>query len=370
MLGFLTLLLLIFIVAFYGTYYFFGVIMGRSTKIDICGESNYTPTISHITATYNEDKIIEEKLNNILNLNYPKDKLELIFVDCSNDNTLKILKKFKIGNPDLNIKILHETKRKGLPYALNLGYDNAEGELVVKSDCDILLYEDSLLYLVGCFNDDRVGGVTGVGVTDIYFERSYRQIQTRLRIAESNLHSTYLFDTFCCFRKSLLGPIDEQSLADDAEMALCIIKKGYKSLINPKARFYERCTASFSERRKQRDRRAEGHIRLLLKNLDFLFNPKFGYFGIIIFPSNFLMMVFFPWSVLIIYIFSFIMLLQLNISYSIIYICSSTLFLYSMYKIPIMGRVGSFIDCQISLIIAQLRILMRKKSFIWDKIDR
>ncbi len=356
-------------ILFYGYYYIFGIMYGCSKKLDKYEYIDFKPKVSLITATYNEAAIINYKIKNILELTYPPEKLEIIFIDCSNDTTTNILCEFKNKSP-LDIKVIHEVERKGLASALNLGYSFARGDLVIKSDCDIFLKPDSIENIVSFFGDNRVGCVSGIGEVDIDLEKSYRSIQTQLRIAESNLYSTYLLDTFCCFRRNLIEPISPNSVADDAELALKIIRKGYKSLINPKAKFYESCASSFRDRRKQRDRRAEGHIRLLLENIDIIFNPKFGYFGMIIFPSIFFMMIISPWWILIIYIIGFLITVQISLYYSLIYLFITIFFIYSLYKVPLMSKPGSFIDSQISLMIAQFGILRRKESFIWDKIDR
>lgn len=364
----LTLSLLV-LSTFYGFYFIFGVFYGRHEDLNKYAKSNYMPTVSLVIATYNEEKIIYKKIQNILDLEYPPEKLEIIFVDCSNDKTKEIIEQFKQESA-FNIKIIHEPTREGLPHALNLGYSNASGDVVIKSDCDIILMRDSIKAIVNFLGDKSVGCVSGIGIADNDLEAAYRNTQTKLRIAESNLYSTYLFDTFCCFRRSLIEPLEFDSMADDAELSLKIIRKGYKSLLNPKAKFYENCASSFGQRRKQKDRRAEGHIRLILKNIDLLFNPKLGKFGFMIFPSIFFMMVISPWIIMAALITGFITSIQLFRHYSLIFLLIIPLLIFIAFRAPFLAVIGSFIDSQLSLIIAQLRIASGKHAYIWNKIER
>jgi len=361
--------LFIIFTGFYIFYYIFGKIYGDEKNLEKYRNLKYQPKISIITATYNERKIIKNKIENLQQIDYPKNKIEIVFVDCSTDNTYDILKKFK-KETELHIKLIHEEERKGLSHALNLGYSNASGDVIVKSDCDITMKRDSIKELVSFLGNKEIGGVTGFGIPDIDLEKAYRDIQQKLRIAESNFHSTYLFDTFCAFKKQLIEPISEDSVADDAEMALNIIRKDYKTVINPKAVFYENCPKKFSERRKQKDRRAEGHIRLLIRNMDMLFNCKYGRFGLIIFPAIFFMMIVSPWLFLANIIFFILMLWTLLGYYSLIIIVLSIIVFAASYKLSFPSKLESFIDSQLSLIVAQLRVLFRKSSHKWEKVER
>lgn len=92
-------------------------------------------------------------------------------------------------------------------------------------------------------------------------------------------------------------------MADDAELALKIRKKGYKTVYSPAAIAYEVSPISLKSRIDQKSRRAQGHIRLIFQNLDVFLNPKLGKFGLIIFPANFFMMILSPWLILLTMVF-------------------------------------------------------------------
>jgi cellulose synthase/poly-beta-1,6-N-acetylglucosamine synthase-like glycosyltransferase len=358
------------LVVFYSGYYLFGLRYGRNIRY---GSSNtFVPRVSLIIATYNEEDIIGKKIENILEIDYPKDKLELVFVDSSTDNTLQIIKNFK-EKSGLNVQILEEKVRKGLASALNLGYRSAKGDVAIKTDCDMVLEKNSIKEIVKYFSDPQVGAVTGRVIisNECDVEIGYRNIFERLRMAEANLDSTYLFNPFCAFRKDLIEPVDARSVADDAELALKIRKKGYRTVYSPQAVAYESSPVSIKERINQKSRRAQGHIRLIFQNLSVLFNPKFGRFGLVIFPANFFMMIVSPWLILLTAILG---LLYIGIVFGILYmVLSSALGMLMATSIYITSKpkiVAGFLDAQLNLIIGLFKLISKGPDFMWSKEHR
>jgi len=355
------------LVAFYSGYCLFGLRYGRNIRY---GSSEACmPRVSLVIATYNEEDIIGKKIENILEIDYPKDKLELVFVDSSTDNTLQIIKSFK-EKSDLNVQILEEKVRKGLASALNLGYRSAKGDVVIKTDCDMVLEKNSIREIVKYFSDPQVGAVTGRVIisNECNVEIGYRNIFERLRIAEANLDSTYLFNPFCAFRRDLIEPIDSRSVADDAELALKIRKKGYKTVYSPNAIAYETSPTSLRGRISQKSRRAQGHIRLIFQNLSVLFNPKYGKFGLVIFPANFFMMILSPWLILCTAILGLLSIGALFGSLFMV-LCSIlvvivTVLIYITTKPMI---VAGFLDAQFNLIIGLLKLIVKGPEFMWLK---
>jgi len=199
-------------------------------------------------------------------------------------------------------------------------------------------------------------------------EIGYRNIFERLRIAEANLDSTYLFNPFCAFRRDLIEPIDSRSVADDAELALKIRKKGYKTVYSPNAIAYETSPTSLRGRISQKSRRAQGHIRLIFQNLSVLFNPKYGKFGLVIFPANFFMMILSPWLILCTAILGLLSIGALFGSLFMV-LCSIlvvivTVLIYTTSKPMI---VAGFLDAQFNLIIGLLKLIVKGPEFMWLK---
>ena len=370
MILFLFLVLASVLTLFYGGYYLFGFFYGKQIRYN--GDDTYFPRVSIVIATYNEEELIGKKIENIVNLDYPKDLIELIFVDSSADNTVQIIKEFK-EKSSINAIIVEEKARKGLASALNLGYSTATGEIVIKSDCDMPLKEDAVKELVKYFSNTNVGAVTGpvVITSKSNVEKGYRSIFERLRLAEANLDSTYLFNPLCAFRKDLIEPIDAKSVADDAELALKIRKKGFRTLYSPNAIAYESSPVTIGERIKQKSRRAQGHIRLIFQNLSVMFNPKYGKFGFVIFPANFFMMILSPWLILCTVILG---LLSIGIFLgNLVMVLCSILFVLMTVLVYVTSKpmiLAGFIDAQVNLIVGLFKLVAKGPEFMWSKERR
>lgn len=114
--------------------------------------------VSVIFSAYNEENIIKEKINNFLQLDYPKDKLELIIVsDGSTDKTNEIILSYKREN----IKAIIHPKRHGKTPALNRAVREARGEILIFTDADTIFPPDTIKKFVTHFAKKEVGLVTG-----------------------------------------------------------------------------------------------------------------------------------------------------------------------------------------------------------------
>ncbi len=98
---------------------------------------------------------------------------------------------------------------------------------------------------------------------------------------------------FSAFENDALLPIDPNSLADDTELALKIRRQGGRVVFDPAVQYMEASHSEFVKRRKQKDRRAMGLIRLLVQHRDAL--GKYGKYGKIVLPFNWWFMIASPW---------------------------------------------------------------------------
>ena len=255
------------------------------------------PSVSIVLPTYNESRIIEAKLDDLLALDYSMEKIELVVVDSSTDETRDLIRAYfaDIDAPDL--RLIEEDERRGLAPALNEAYEAAEREMVVKTDCDSKLPPDVLREAAANLADPEVGAVTGRNVEVLggsEVESGYRGIQSYIQQLESHLDSTLIFHgPFSAFENDALLPIDPNSLADDTELALKIRRQGGRVIFDPAVQYKEASHSEFVKRRKQKDRRAMGLIRLLVQHRDAL--GRYGRYGKLVLPFNWWFMIVSPW---------------------------------------------------------------------------
>jgi cellulose synthase/poly-beta-1,6-N-acetylglucosamine synthase-like glycosyltransferase len=112
------------------------------------------PSVSVVVPVHNSEDTISTCLESIFNLDYPKDKLEVIVVDDSNDRTPEIVRKFDVNHIRFN-------RRVGIGFARRIGVETAKGELSASTDSDCRVEPNWLKELTKHFDCPEVGGVAG-----------------------------------------------------------------------------------------------------------------------------------------------------------------------------------------------------------------
>ncbi|WP_430504728.1 glycosyltransferase [Haloparvum sp. PAK95] len=257
----------------------------------------WEPEVSIVLPTYNESAIVETKLDDVLELDYPMEKVELVVVDSSTDDTREVIRDYFTGLDAPELVLLEEDERRGLAPALNDAYEAASKEMVVKTDCDSKLKPDALREAAANLAADDVAAVTGTNVEVLggsEVESGYRGVQSHIQQLESHLDSTLIFHgPFSAFENDALLPIDPNSLADDTELALKIRRQGGRVIFDPEVQYMEASHSEFVKRRKQKDRRGMGLIRLLVQHRDAL--GRYGKYGKVVLPFNWWFMIVSPW---------------------------------------------------------------------------
>ncbi len=250
------------------------------------------PPVSILIPVYNEELAIEPRINNIFECTYPKDKLEIIIIESgSSDRTRSIIE----SNFKNKVTLITEQERRGKAHAINLGLKSCKGEIIIVTDGTTLYHKETILEIVSSFKDNKIGAVSafydvpnsGESVVSAS-ERKFWSYKDNVRLLESNAASTsWLSGEACAFRNKLIDKVHEDSLADDSNIALQVISKGYRAVVNQNARFIERSPTQFSDYIKIKSRRALGGLMETLRFKSLLFNRDYGYFGTIIFPYRF-----------------------------------------------------------------------------------
>lgn len=328
------------------------------------------PTVSIVLPTYNEERIVENKLQDIVSLNYPMPKIEVVIVDSSDDATRKIIREFFADRGKPESTLLEEDERRGLAPALNDAYAAASNEMVVKTDCDSKLAPDALREAAANLADPDIGAVTGrnvdvLGGSDV--EEGYRDIQATIQTLESHLDSTLIFHgPFSAFENDEIVPIDPDSIADDTELALKIRKNGKRAIFDPEIRYKEASHSAFKKRRTQKDRRAMGLLRLLLRNRGML--GHYGLYGNIVLPFNWWFMIASPWLVATTLALATIAGVLLAGPFGLVVPASVGLFalLGSRDRLGSLQSVYAVFDTQVSLFLAAVKLWRGEGSAVWE----
>ncbi|MEM0057153.1 MAG: glycosyltransferase [Candidatus Geothermarchaeota archaeon] len=219
-------------------YYWYAKTKWFTKSWNIKFDINYKPRITIILPTYNEARLIMDKLNNLYVQDYPKNLIELIVIDsASSDGTPELVEKWAMKHFDLSLKLIKEETRKGKAYALNHALNYANGEIIVIADVDAFWPENALSKALKWFSDSSIGAVLclkkPIGSDGV--EEGYRHYYNILRIAESKAYSTPIFHgELAAFRTDLLkdiGGFPTDIGADDSYTATKIALMGFRAII-------------------------------------------------------------------------------------------------------------------------------------------
>lgn len=132
---------------------------GRRKKVRDPEHSAELPTVTVIIPAHNEERWIARKIDNILQLQYPRRLMQILVAsDGCNDNTVTIAQKYA----DQGVEVDHASHRTGKMATLNRVVPAARGQIIVVTDANALLAPDALARLMPHFQDASVGCVTGV----------------------------------------------------------------------------------------------------------------------------------------------------------------------------------------------------------------
>jgi cellulose synthase/poly-beta-1,6-N-acetylglucosamine synthase-like glycosyltransferase len=253
------------------------------------------PFVSIIVPAFNESKTIGRTIESLQQLNYPKNRMEILVVDDgSTDDTFEVSKKLALK--DSRIKSFRK-ENGGKGSALNFGIKKMKGEFMISLDADSFVSKDALRRMIGYFRDSKVMAVTPSMA--VYKPKGFLQ---NLQYVEYSLgiYLRKVFGLLNCihvtpgpfsiYRKSFFdryGGYDENNLTEDIEVALRIQKNGYKIENSINAPVYTVAPKNFKSLLKQRMRWYYGFTSNILKNRD-LFNPKFGYMAVLLLPAAFI----------------------------------------------------------------------------------
>ncbi|MGI9565785.1 MAG: glycosyltransferase family 2 protein [Nitrosopumilus sp.] len=246
-------------------------------------QSGYCPSLSIIVPAHNEEKVIERTIKSVLQNNYPKKEL-IIINNASTDNTSKLLKKY--AN---KIQIVNEYQ-KGKAIAINSGIRVSHGQIIVVMDADTIVTKDAFRNIVQPFyKNPKMGAVTG-NVKILNYNDNYH---TKIQVLEYALASqiskaalasqeavTIVSGAFGAFRKSVIDlccPFSNDTLTEDLDATITVLKNGYTTTIQETAVAYTEAPTSLTDLIKQRTRWYRGLFQGYAKHPELLTKVAFGH---------------------------------------------------------------------------------------------
>jgi cellulose synthase/poly-beta-1,6-N-acetylglucosamine synthase-like glycosyltransferase len=205
----------------------------------------YRPEVAFVMAVYNEEKNIRARLQNYIDLDYPRHLLSFhIGSDSSTDRTDEIIREFQAIDPTIRLTRFERSGKTKIVYRLA---EKLSSEVIVFTDADVVLDHDGVTNLVSCFSDPQVGGVTtrmkhldrGMGVGS-RGERKFLEIEDNLRRNEA-LYWTTVGPTGPCIavRRGAYDDLKDYRLSDDLHLAITIPLNGYRVWYEPSVVMYE-----------------------------------------------------------------------------------------------------------------------------------
>jgi len=241
---------------------------------------NIIPEVTLFIAAYNEDYVVEEKMKNCYEIDYPKDKLKILWItDGSNDKTNELLKQYE------NITLLFQPERKGKTAAINRGMKFVNTPITVFTDANTFINSSSIKDIINSFNNKNVGCVACEKRINnnsrennaAKNESLYWKYESKLKQMDSELNSTIgAAGELYAIRTSLFEEMPDNTLLDDFILSMRIAMKGYIILYCEKAYAIENGSANINEERKRKIRIAAGGIQsiIMLKELLNIFKYK------------------------------------------------------------------------------------------------
>jgi len=234
------------------------------------------PRICMFVTAYNEADFVDMKVKNMLELDYPIEKMQFLWItDGSNDGTPDLLKKYP------GMEVHHLSERNGKIHAMNRGMKFVEAPLVIFSDSNTTLCRDAVKIIVKTFEDPKVGCIAGEKRVMSQEsdnaagsgENLYWKFESWVKRMDSELNSAVgAVGELFAIRTDLFEQVENDTILDDFIISLRIAEKGYRIAYTPDAYAMETASINVAEELKRKVRIAAGGLQTPFR-LKELFNP-------------------------------------------------------------------------------------------------
>ena len=345
------------------------------------------PDVTLLIPAYNESDYVHQKMKNSLELNFPKDQLKIIWVtDGSDDGTNLLLEKYE------NVTLFHQDERKGKINAMNRVMPYVETPIVIFSDANTLLGEDSIHHIINCFKDSKVGCVSGEkrivsNKTDRAAgagEGLYWRYESTLKKWDAELYSAVgAAGELFAIRTKLYEEVEEDTILDDFIISLRVAQKGYIIDYNPEAYAIENASQNVKEELKRKIRISAGGIQSVLRLKPLLNIFKYGLLSFQYISHRVLRWIITPLCLVLLIPFSSMMAYQEGIFdfgvYSSFFWMQTSMYLAAFIgwvlenkstRIKILFVPYYFFMMNLSVVLGFFRFINKSQSVNWERAKR
>ena len=240
------------------------MVKGKPKQIEL-PEDSQLPDVAFMVCAYNEQDVVEMKMQNIHKLDYPKDKLHVVWVtDGSSDNTNEYLKAYP------EVEVIYSPERRGKTAALNHGLSMVTSDITVMTDANTMVNREAIREIVRCMQDPKVACVAGEkrvmsrheGEIAAEGEGLYWKYESALKRLDSELYSAMgAAGELNAIRTHLYERMPETALLDDFVMSMRMVEQGYKIAYTSEAYAMEYGSANLEEESKRKRRIAAGGLQ-------------------------------------------------------------------------------------------------------------
>lgn len=229
----------------------------------------YTPFVSIVMVVRNEARVLEGKLQNLLTLDYPKDRYEIVVIsDGSQDGTEDILSAFSLAH---RIRGIATPESQGKAAGLNEAVLAAKGEIVVFTDARQTIEPAALSKLAENFADPAVGCASGelmLGDPEIGEVSTrmglYWRIEKKIRELESASGSVVgATGAFYAARRNLIVPVPRGTILDDVFIPMNVARQGSRVVFDSRARAWDLADQGAEREFSRKVRTLSGNYQLL-----------------------------------------------------------------------------------------------------------
>ena len=223
------------------------------------------PHVTLLVCAYNEQDVVDMKMQNTRELDYPKSKLHIMWVtDGSTDDTNERLRKYD------DVEVVYTPERNGKTAALNHGISLITSEITVMTDANTMVNREAIREIVRCMEDPQVACVAGEkrvlsrdeGQTAAKGEGLYWKYESTLKRLDSELYSAMgAAGELNAIRTALYQPMSNITLLDDFVMSMRMVDQGYRIAYTSEAYAMEYGSANLEEESKRKRRIAAGGLQ-------------------------------------------------------------------------------------------------------------